>query len=113
MCMPQGLAICSFSRQRRGQRNWKVGRDVTLEQTYQSARFAGSQLAVMVHELASLDTVRRIVKVTGSINAVPEFANHSAVLNGCARSTCTRCDKEWGSTPGQIPVEIEVVVKID
>ena len=48
----------------------KVGRDVTVEQAYQSARSTGLQLlAVMAQELGSLDSVRRIVKVTGFVNA--------------------------------------------
>ena len=63
----------------------KVGRDVTIEQAYQCARSTGLQLlAVMVHELGSLDLVQRIVKVTGFVNAVPEFAEHPSVLNGCS-----------------------------
>jgi enamine deaminase RidA (YjgF/YER057c/UK114 family) len=55
----------------------KVGRDVTVEQAYQSARSTGLQLlAVMAQELGSLDSVRRVVKVTGFVNAVPEFPDH-------------------------------------
>jgi enamine deaminase RidA (YjgF/YER057c/UK114 family) len=58
----------------------KVGRDVTVEQAYQAARSTGLELlAVMAQELGSLDSVRRVVKVTGFVNAVPEFADHPAV----------------------------------
>ena len=99
----------------------KVGRDVTVEQAYQSARSTGLQLlAVMAQELGSLDSVRRIVKVTGFVNAVPEFADHPAVLNGCSdlfvdvfgeRGQHARSAIGVGSLPGQIPVEIEVVVE--
>ena len=57
----------------------KVGRDVTVEQAYQSARSTGLQLlAVMSQELGSLDSVRRVAKVTGFVNTVPEFADHPA-----------------------------------
>ena len=101
----------------------KVGRDVTVEQAYQSARSTGLQLlAVMAQELGSLDAVCRIVKVTGFVNAVPEFADHPAVLNGCSdlfvevfeeRGQHARSAIGVGSLPGQIPVEIEVVVETD
>ena len=78
----------------------KVGRDVTVEQAYQSARSTGLQLlAVMAQELGSLDSVRRIVKVTGFVNAVPEFADHPAVLNGCS-DLIRRCVwRAWSARP--------------
>jgi enamine deaminase RidA (YjgF/YER057c/UK114 family) len=100
----------------------KVGRDVTVERAYKSARSTGLQLlAVIAQELGSLDSVRRIVKVTGFVNAVPEFADHPAVINGCSdlfvevfgeRGQHARSAIGMGSLPGQIPVEIEVVVEI-
>jgi len=66
--------------------------------------------------------VRRVVKVTGFVNAVPEFADHPAVVNGCSdlfvevfgeRGRHARAAIGVGSLPGQIPIEIEVVVEID
>src|SRR5919202_1376696 len=63
----------------------KVGRDFTLEQAYQHARAVGIDLiAVMRAELGSLDRVRRIVKVLGMVNAVPEFEDQPKVINGCS-----------------------------
>lgn len=68
-----------------------------------------------------LDSVRRVVKMTGFVNAVPEFADHPAVLNGCSalfvevfgeRGQHARAAIGVGSLPGQIPIEIEVVVEI-
>lgn len=100
----------------------KVGRDVTVEQAYRFARSTGLVLlAVMAHELGSLDAVARVVKVTGFVNAVPEFADHPAVLNGCSdlfievfgdHGEHARSAIGVGSLPGQIPIEIEVVVEI-
>ena len=75
----------------------------------------------MAQELGSLDSVRRVVKVTGFVNAVPEFADHPAVINGCSDlfvdvfGECGRHARPAigvGSLPGQIPIEIEVVVEI-
>src|SRR5205814_10285163 len=52
----------------------KVGREFTVEQAYQHARAVGIDLlAVMRAELGSLDKVRRVVKLLGMVNAVPEF----------------------------------------
>jgi len=53
------------------ERSGKVGRDVSVEEGYEYARQTGLVLlAVMAHELGSLDRVTRIVKVFGAVNAV-------------------------------------------
>src|ERR1700704_166897 len=63
----------------------KVGREYTVEQAYQHARSVGLDLlAVMRQELGSLDKVKRVVKVLGMVNAVPEFEDHPKVINGCS-----------------------------
>jgi len=99
----------------------KVGRDVSLERAYEYARQTGLVLlAVMAQELGSLDRVSRIVKVFGAVNAVPEFADQPKVVNGCSdlfvdvfgeRGRHARTSVGVGSTPNQIPVEIDVVVE--
>ena len=99
----------------------KVGRDVSLEQAYDYARQTGLVLlAVMAHELGTLDRVSRIVKVFGAVNAVPEFADHPKVVNGCSdlfvevfgeRGRHARTSVGMSSTPNQIPVEIDVVIE--
>jgi enamine deaminase RidA (YjgF/YER057c/UK114 family) len=100
----------------------KVGREYTVEQGYQQARITGLELlAVMRHELGSLDKVKRVVKVLGMVNAVPEFADHPKVINGCSdlfvevfgeRGKHARSAVGMGSLPMQIPVEIEVIVEV-
>lgn len=99
----------------------KVGRDVTLEQAYQYARQTGLMLlAVMAHELGSLDRVARVVRVFGAVNATPEFRDHPMVVNGCSdlfvavfgeNGKHARTSLGVGSTPNQIPVEIDVVIE--
>jgi enamine deaminase RidA (YjgF/YER057c/UK114 family) len=99
----------------------KVGRDVSLEQAYGFARSTGLiLLSVMHHELGSLDRVTRIVKVLGFVNAVPEFSDHPKVINGCSDlfvevfGDCGRHARTAigaGSSPHQIPVEIEAIVE--
>ena len=99
----------------------KVGRDLTVQQAYDYARTTGIMLlAVMRQELGSLDLVTRIVKVNGYVNAVPEFAEHPKVIDGCSdlfvevfgeRGRHARTAIGAGSLPDQIPVEVEVVVE--
>ncbi len=101
----------------------KVGRDYTVEQAYQHARTVGMDLlAVMRAELGSLDKVKRVVKVLGMVNAVPEFTDHPKVINGCSdlfvevlgeRGKHARSAVGMGSLPMGIPVEIECIVEIE
>jgi enamine deaminase RidA (YjgF/YER057c/UK114 family) len=109
---------------RDGQRpKGKVGREYTVEQAYQHARSVGLDLiAVMRAELGSLDKVKRVVKVLGMVNAVPEFEDHPKVINGCSdlfvqvfgeRGKHARSAVGMGSLPNSIPVEIECIVEVE
>ena len=101
----------------------KLGREFTVEQGYRHARDTGLELlAVMRHELGSLDKVKRVVKVLGMVNAVPEFQDHPKVINGCSdlfvevfgeRGKHARSAVGMGSLPMQIPVEIECIVEVE
>lgn len=100
----------------------KVGREYTAEQAYQHARTVGIDLiAVMKAELGSLDKVKRVVKVLGMVNAVPEFEDHPKVINGCSdlfvevfgdAGKHARSAVGMGSLPMGIPVEIECIVEV-
>jgi enamine deaminase RidA (YjgF/YER057c/UK114 family) len=100
----------------------KVGREYTAEQAYQHARTVGMDLlAVMRAELGSLDRVKRVVKVLGMVNAVPEFTDHPKVINGCSdlfvevlgeAGKHARSAVGMGSLPMDIPVEIECIVEV-
>jgi enamine deaminase RidA (YjgF/YER057c/UK114 family) len=100
----------------------KVGRDLSVEQAYQIARATGMiLLSALAAELGSLDRVVRIVKVTGFVNAAPEFAEHPKVIDGCsdlfvevlgARGRHARSAIGVASLPNQIPIEIEAVVEV-
>ncbi|MGE0724824.1 MAG: RidA family protein [Alphaproteobacteria bacterium] len=100
----------------------KVGKDVTVDQAYQHARQVGLVLiAVMKEALGDLDKVKRIVKVLGMVNAVPEFGDQPKVINGCSdlfvevfgdKGRHARSAVGMGSLPSQITVEIEVIVEV-
>jgi len=99
-----------------------VGKDISVEQAYGHARTTGLNLmAVMRHELGSLDRVKRIVKVLGMVNAVPGFTDQPKVINGCSdlfvevfgeRGKHARSAVGMGSLPNNIPVEIECIVEV-
>ena len=101
----------------------KVGREYTVEQAYQHARTVGLDLlAVMKAELGSLDKVKRVVKVLGMVNAVPDFEDQPKVINGCSdlfvevfgdKGRHARSAVGMGSLPMGIPVEIECIVEVD
>ncbi len=100
----------------------KVGADVTVEEAYAAARQIGLyQLAVMRAELGSLDRVKRIVKVLGMVNSVPDFGEQPAVINGCSdlfvevfgdNGRHARSAVGMGALPNQVAVEIEAIVEI-
>ena len=100
----------------------KVGRDFTVEQAYVHARETGlSLIAVMKAELGDLDRVKRIVKVLGMVNAIPEFGHQPEVINGCSdlfvevlgdAGRHARSAVGMGSLPGGISVEIEAILLI-
>ncbi|HLW60722.1 MAG TPA: RidA family protein [bacterium] len=101
----------------------KVGRDVSTEEAYKHARSVGlTQIAVLKETLGSLDRVKRIVKVLGMVNGVPEFGDQPKVINGCSdlfvevfgeKGRHARSAVGMGSLPGGITVEIEVIVEAE
>ena len=101
----------------------KIGADLTVEEGYEAARLTAiQQLAVLKTELGSLDRVKRIVKVTGMVNAVPDFGNQPEVINGFSdlmvevfgeKGKHARAAVGMGSLPRNIAVEIEAIVEIE
>lgn len=101
----------------------KLGKDLTVEEGYEAARLAGiNLLAALKGEIGDLNRVVRIVKVNGMVNAVPEFTDHSKVINGFSdlmvkifgdKGRHARAAVGMSSLPGNMAVEIEVVVEIE
>ncbi|MFN2644507.1 MAG: RidA family protein [Burkholderiales bacterium] len=101
----------------------KVGREYTVEQAYQHARTVGIDLlAVMQAELGQLSRVKRVVKVLGMVNSVPEFEDPPKVINGCSdlfvevfgeRGRHARSAVGMAALPMGIPVEIECIVEVE
>ena len=63
----------------------KLGANATVEEGYEAARLCGVALLARLREAAgSLDRVVRIVKVTGFVNATPDFTQQPQVVNGAS-----------------------------
>lgn len=100
----------------------KVGREVTVDQARAHAREVGLHLiATMKVALGELSRVRRVVKVLGMVNAVPDFMGHTEVINGCSDlflevfgdvGRHARSAVGVGSLPRGFAVEIEVIVSL-
>ncbi len=100
----------------------KLGADLTIEEGYEAARWAAiNQLAVLKAELGTLNKVKRIVKVKGMVNATPDFKDHSKVINGYSdlmvqvfgeNGKHARAAVGMGSLPGNMAVEVEMVVEV-
>jgi enamine deaminase RidA (YjgF/YER057c/UK114 family) len=99
----------------------KVGADVTTEQAVEHAHCVGLQLlAILRHELGTLDRVRQVVKLLGMVNAVPDYREHSKVINGCSDLFVAVFGKRparsavgVGSLPFGITLEIEAIVEVE
>ncbi len=101
----------------------KVGADVSLEDAYAHARLTALNLISVAHiALGDLGRVRRVVKVLGMVNAVPDYTDHPKVINGCSdlfvaifgeAGKHARSAVGMGSLPGNISVEIEAILQVD
>ena len=100
----------------------KLGRELTTEQGYRAARLAAlSLLATLRAELGSLDRIDHLVYLYGTVNATPDFTEHTAVINGASDTLVevlgdagrhARLAVGVSSLPGGVAVEIQVVAEI-
>jgi enamine deaminase RidA (YjgF/YER057c/UK114 family) len=100
----------------------KVGKDITLEEAYDHARLVGiNLLAVVYHAQNGLGTVKRVVKLTGFVNATDDFRDHPKVINGCSdllvevfgeAGRHVRSAVGVSSLPENTSVEIEAVFEV-
>lgn len=102
----------------------KLGKEVTIEQGYQSARHTGLiMLAKVRAELGSLDRVKRIVKVLGMVNSAEGFGDQPKVINGFSdlmvevfgdtAGKHARSAVGMAALPGNAPVEVEMILEIE
>ncbi|TCU15218.1 enamine deaminase RidA (YjgF/YER057c/UK114 family) [Rhizobium sullae] len=101
----------------------KVGAEISIDDAYKHARLTGINLLAVMHDaLGDLSRVKRVVKLLGMVNAVPQFGDHPSVINGCSdlfvdvfgeeTGSHARSAVGFGSLPGNITVEIEAIVAL-
>ena len=101
----------------------KVGKDVTVEEAAEAAKLCAINIIAQVKVACGgdLDRVKRIVKLVGFVNGVPEFADQPKVINGASdfmvavfgdKGKHARSAVGAGSLPLNLSVEIEAVVEV-
>lgn len=102
----------------------KLGLDISDEDGKLAARQVGlAILATLQNGLGSLNKVKRVIKVLGMVNAVPEYTNHPFIINGCSELFAkvwgddngigVRSAVGMGSLPQNIAVEIEALFELE
>jgi enamine deaminase RidA (YjgF/YER057c/UK114 family) len=98
----------------------RLGRDASVEDGYQAARNVALQLlSVAKATVGELSRIEAVAKVTGMVNAEPDFRDHAQVINGCSELLVevlgeagyhARSAVGMGSLPFGVSVEIEAII---
>ncbi len=101
----------------------RLGESISIEDAYEAARLCGiSCLAVIKSMVGDLDRVKKIVKVTGYVNSVPESGDQPKVVNGASelfvevfgeKGMHARAAIGHSGLPLNVPVEVEVIVEVE
>lgn len=101
----------------------RVGDDFDLGEAQEAARLTGlSLLATIEKELGSINRVKRLIKTLALVNSTPDFTDQPAVINGFSElfrdifgedGVGARSALGTNVLPGNIPVEIELILEID
>jgi enamine deaminase RidA (YjgF/YER057c/UK114 family) len=100
----------------------KVGKELDRKQGYAAARLVGLNLLTTLRgTIGSLDRVRQVIHLAGTVNCTPDFTDHSYVLNGCSDLFLQIFDevgkptrKVWGavSLAFNMAVEADMIVEL-
>ncbi|MBL8907627.1 MAG: RidA family protein [Rhizobiales bacterium] len=102
----------------------KLGKDYTVEQGAEAARICAINVVAQLKDAVGgdLDRIKRIVKVVGFVNGVPDFADHPKVINGASdllveifgdKGRHARSAVGSGSLPVNVAVEVEAVAEVE
>ncbi|RCW55386.1 RidA family protein [Halanaerobium sp. ST460_2HS_T2] len=100
----------------------KVGDSVSLDEGYQCAQQCClNALAAVKSVVGSLDEIEEIVKLRGFVNSAVDFLEQPAVINGASellvkifgeKGRHARAALGTSVLPDDIPVELEMIVKV-
>jgi len=101
----------------------RIGTDVSLEQGYESAKLCTiNGLAAAKALINTLDRIAEVVHVRGFVNSSSDFHDQPQVINGASellvelfgeRGRHARAALGTSNLPGNIPVEIEFVFRVE
>lgn len=101
----------------------KVGQGLSVEEGYQAARLVALNCLASVKEaLGDLDRVKRVVKLLGMVNCLPEFEQQPEVINGASdllvelygdAGRHARSAVGMNALPRGIAVEIEMILEVE
>lgn len=101
----------------------KLGKDISDEDGKSAAKQCGlAMLTSLKKQLGNLNKIKRVIKILGMVNAIPEYEKHPVVINGCSElfvellgedhGKGVRSAVGMGSLPGNVAVEIEAIFEI-
>ena len=109
-----------------GEVRWtgRLGREISIEQGQEAARYCAlNLLANLKAKYGSLDRVKRIVKMIAFVSGTEDFYDQPKVANGASELLIDVFGEEAGraarsaigvySLPGNVPVEIEILVELN
>ncbi|MBD7963689.1 RidA family protein [Fictibacillus norfolkensis] len=101
----------------------KLGKDLSVEEGYAASRQSMlNLLAVVQHELGSLNKVKKVVKLLGFVNCTEDFTDQPKVINGASdllvavfgeRGKHARSAVGMAQLPGGTAIEIEMILEIE
>ena len=97
-----------------------LGKSLTAEDGRKAARLAAINILAVLHFALDghLDQIKRVIKITGFVNADPSFGEHPEVINGASElfvqvfgdaGRHTRAAVGASSLPRNVAVEIEAI----
>ena len=99
----------------------RVGKDLSLDEGKAAARLAALNILSIMKHLIGFERIGRVVKMTGFVQAAPDFYEIPAVVNGASellvdvfgdRGTHARSAVGVASLPMNAAVEIELVLEL-
>ena len=101
----------------------KLGREISVEEGKEAARTCALAVLAAIRDACGgdLDRVVRCVRLGGFVNAVPEFVDHPAVMNGASdlvvavlgdRGRHARAAVGVGSLPLGVAVEVDAIFEV-
>jgi enamine deaminase RidA (YjgF/YER057c/UK114 family) len=100
----------------------RVGKDLTLEEGYEAAKWCAINcLSCIKSVIGSLDRIDEIIQVRGFVTSAPDFTQQPSVINGASdlliklfgeKGRHARAALGVPTSPGNIAVEVEMIVKI-